>query len=134
MPMEDFYDAAFVSRVGRSLRGFGVIAPRSDSLNNRGYVGGVFSYLSADSGVVFFSGSCSPGSRSSSSQLRLQDGAGRCGAAAVCPEMQPVCSQQHSDHLVPCQQRGEDTNSAVSFKKHHLHTCCFIICPYVNSQ
>lgn len=80
MPMEDFYDAAFVSRVGRSLRGFGVIAPRSDSLNNRGYVGGVFSYLSADSGVVFFSGSCSPGSRSSSSQLRLQDGAGRCGA------------------------------------------------------
>lgn len=62
-----FHDAAFVSRLGRSPRGFGGKTPRSDPLNNWGYVGGFFSYLSADSGVVFFSGSRSPGSRSSSS-------------------------------------------------------------------
>lgn len=57
-----------------------------------------FSYLSADSGVAFFSSFSggSPGSRSSSSQCSRRPRGGAVEPGGGCPEMRPVCFLQPS--------------------------------------
>lgn len=90
MPMDD-YDAAAGSCVGRGARGFGAIAPGSGSSDSK-RMRVFFSYLSADSGVAFFSGgSRSPGSRSSSSLCGCRPEGGAAEKAAVRESRNATC-------------------------------------------
>lgn len=92
MPMEND-DAAFGSRAGRLVRCFGGVAWRSDPSDN----GNMSVFLTWVQTAV---SSLQRRSLTGISQLllavQLLAGGGRCGAAAVCPEMQPVCSQRRA--------------------------------------